>query len=708
MTNTGNAGSAKSRLRSMIESGNQLGSNFEVFSGSRMNNYRPSLLLLLVLLTILGVWGCARQSAGPVYIKNGKEYGKISGYFFRHRWWNYYERGLSFMEGEFYPQALTDFAEAIKQRPRDQRMARTYGMHFIDYFPHRELGIVHYQRGNFKAARKELELSLNQFPTAKARFYLDRVRKALIQRESKKMAPPSLTLNFQRDEIWTRDDPVVLSGVAEDQQYVAGISIDGVPLFLEGSQKDIAFEKPLALSQGRHVIAVAAKNLFDMATEHRVIIHVDRAGPLIILDEVKTKKTLQGQEITLYGSAYDQAGVVGLRLNDQPIPIDKGREIQFIAKRMVDKAGLKLMARDRLGNETSALIPLNSRSDKTGHVLLACGGATWQGLLVAGLFGPEDTQPPSIKLKGWTEEQIVYQQKVYIEGQVWDENKIVNLAINGIPLLPRPCRMVFFNHIAELKKGENKITIEAGDEGGQTASMQITIIRQIPKALQLAQRMSLTVLPFEQQGKLEETGLVFQNNLTDALVNRNRFRVVERDKLDMILQEQKLSRLELFDQRTAIKLGRLVAAQSLIAGNIAETRAGIEVVGRMVDTETSEILASVDVYDEVKDLFALRPLAEGMAIKLHREFPVVDGLIIKRKQAHIFTDLGKDVIKLHRRLIVFRAEPIVHPMTGKAIGADNIIIGRARITQVMPEMSKAELVDGKIEAITLLDRVITE
>jgi len=96
-------------------------------------------------------------------VKDGKEYGKVSGAFFRHRWWNYYERGLSFAEGEFFPEAVSDLEEAIQQRTRDQRMARTYGMHFMDYFPHRELGIVYYETGDFEGAKRELEVSLSHF-----------------------------------------------------------------------------------------------------------------------------------------------------------------------------------------------------------------------------------------------------------------------------------------------------------------------------------------------------------------------------------------------------------------------------------------------------------------------------------------------------------------------------------------------------------------
>jgi hypothetical protein len=155
-------------------------------------------------------------------------------------------------------------------------------------------------------------------------------------------------------------------------------------------------------------------------------------------------------------------------------------------------------------------------------------------------------------------------------------------------------------------------------------------------------------------------------------------------------------------------VGSLIAAQTIITGSIIETRKGIEIVARMIDTETSEILATEDVYDEVKDLPALRALAQGMAVKFHRDFPLVDGLIVKKKGENIFTDLGENVIKLRTRLLVFREEPVKHPITGKELGANNKILGHARITQVMPKMSKAELVNSKTEVITPLDRVITQ
>jgi hypothetical protein len=74
----------------------------------------------------------------------------------------------------------------------------------------------------------------------------------------------------------------------------------------------------------------------------------------------------------------------------------------------------------------------------------------------------------------------------------------------------------------------------------------------------------------------------------------------------------------------------------------------------------------------------------------------------------IFTDIGQDKTKLGRRFIVYREEPIKHPVTGKILGTDNTIIGRARVTQVMPDLSKAEVVEGEEKEIKPLDKVITE
>jgi len=673
-----------------------------------MKKLRTYILFFLVFLIPFFIWQCAGQTPGPPHIKNGKEYGKVQGSF-RHKWWNYYERGISYAEGEFYHEALEDLKESIRQRAKDQRMARTYGMHFVDYFPHRESGLIYYQLGNLEEAKRELKLSLSYFPSAKAQFYLDRVRKTLIEKEGKETSPPSLTLKIKKGEFWTREDPVVISGVAEDEHYISEIIINKAPLFLEVSRKRIPFRETLRLPQGRNVIQVKAKNLLDKITEQQVVIHVDREGPLVTIDKLQFDEDGTSKEVRIYGSIFDEAGVSELNINGKSITIQKGVEVSFNKKLTINADCLRLMASDRLGNQTTARIPLSSVSISRKSALLACSDPTVVINVVAGLFGTKDTIPPNIKLRGWTDSQTVFLKKVYIDGQISDEGKIESLTINHIPKLRRKGPRIFlFSYFAELQEGENIITIEAGDEAGNVTSRKVTVIRRIPEALQLAERLSIATFPFQRKGAVSEDSLAFQDNLIDALFKRNRFQVIERGKLDIILQEQKLSRTKLIDKSTALRLGKLVASKSIITGSIIETRAGIEIKGRMIDTETSEILAIEDVYDEIKDLPAIRTLAEGMALKFHREFPLVGGMVIQQKGKYIYTDLGQDKVKLMRRLIIYREEPIKHPATGKILGSDANIVGHAKVTQVTADTSKAEIIDGKAVKVVKGLKVITE
>jgi hypothetical protein len=89
-----------------------------------------------VIFSLLGLClaGCAVES-GKVYVKDGKEYGVTARQTWRARWWDYYDHGTSYATGEYWDEALADFQAAIRQRHDDQRHARTYGMHRLDYFP---------------------------------------------------------------------------------------------------------------------------------------------------------------------------------------------------------------------------------------------------------------------------------------------------------------------------------------------------------------------------------------------------------------------------------------------------------------------------------------------------------------------------------------------------------------------------------------------
>lgn len=665
-----------------------------------------SLLILIALILSASAVSCIPQKSDKVYIKDGKQYGTIKGATFRHRWWNYYERGVSYADGEFYTEAISDFQEAIRQREKDQRRARTYGMHFVDYFPHRELGIVYYRKADYVNAQEQLQRSLGQYPSAKARFYLDHVRRKLIEQQQIEIPPPLLDLDIKTHELLTRDDPVVLSGAAEDENYIKSLKINKAPLFLDESRRRIEFSKDLLLPQGRHVVEIEAENLVGKVSRQQLVIIVDREGPIISLEQIRIEGGAPQKQAFVQGTMYDRAGVSELQINGRIIPLEAGVEVSFMKTLPVSTGELEFMAKDNLGNLTTAQVSLDAFSiHKTDPVILAWSGSDDD---ISQLLAAKDSRGPDISLKGWTENQTVFLEKVYLEGQVSDQNKIVSISINQKSIMRREGNLILFSHFVELVPGDNKVHIRAQDERGNVAEKTITVNRKIPQALQLNERLSTMVLPFEQDGILSQVAITFQDLMINALVNRDRFRVVERNKLDVLLEEQNRSQTELFDQSTAINLGRLIAANTILAGSIIKTRTGIEIVARLIDTETSVIMATADVYDEKADLLALNTLSEGMAIKFHREFPLAHGLVIKTGKDHIFTDLGTDKTKLQRRLIVYREEPIKHPVTGKLLGADNVILGRVRVVQLMQELSKAELLDVKKDDVKQMDKVITE
>ena len=96
-------------------------------------------------------------------------------------WWHYYRRGAAYIDGKCWNEAAQDFKAAIGQRYKDKAQARTYGLHFIDYFPHRELGVAYYHLGRYVEAIEELETSLKHVKRKndRAKHYLDLARNAI-------------------------------------------------------------------------------------------------------------------------------------------------------------------------------------------------------------------------------------------------------------------------------------------------------------------------------------------------------------------------------------------------------------------------------------------------------------------------------------------------------------------------------------------------
>ncbi|KPA13605.1 hypothetical protein MHK_006209, partial [Candidatus Magnetomorum sp. HK-1] len=112
---------------------------------------------ICIIMIIIFLQGC-QSFPDKTIIKDGKKYCFTENNF-KNRFWQFYVRGQSCAEGQFFIEAEHDFREAIKRFKFDKKDARTYGMRYVDrgYFPHRELGIVLLKQERYQEAIKELE-----------------------------------------------------------------------------------------------------------------------------------------------------------------------------------------------------------------------------------------------------------------------------------------------------------------------------------------------------------------------------------------------------------------------------------------------------------------------------------------------------------------------------------------------------------------------
>jgi Mg-chelatase subunit ChlD len=65
--------------------------------------------------------------------------------------------------------------------------------------------------------------------------------------------------------------------------------------------------------------------------------------------------------------------------------------------------------------------------------------------------------------------------------------------------------------------------------------------------------------------------------------------VIERDNIDMILEEQKLALSDLMDTTNAIEIGKLLTANHMLTGSVIEMPDSVVIFGRIINVETAEI-----------------------------------------------------------------------------------------------------------------------
>ncbi|MBI5664010.1 MAG: hypothetical protein HZC49_02800 [Nitrospirae bacterium] len=626
---------------------------------------------------------------------------------FRGKWYNYYDRGVVFSRETDWANAEQSLQKTISMRQKDQRMARTYGMHFIDYFPHRELGIVYLNKGEINDAIRELEESISHEESAKAVYYLNKARQAQLLKLETRPASPEIKIHSPAAAA-INGFTLKVKGEVTGQGYISKILINDIPYRVDLARQAIEFEKVVPVNDDTKSITVVSEDLLGAVSVKTIAIKVDREGPAINIFAIASEEAGRKEVVRVTGEVNDGTGIRTLFLNGRQVEVNDARAYEFntVIDRKAASLPLVIKTLDSLGNETTAeldiekeLIAFNARPEP---VLLA--------LSADDLFS-FDKKPPVINLKDGEDVPAVFIDKYFVEGEVFDDKQVEEIKINGKDVETKRGRKIFFSKVVGLNDGANNISVDAYDSAGNKSKAAFSVKRNIPSALQVGSRMRMSVLPFESKDQGSALDVLAYEHLIGDFVEQKRFSIIERTKLEQVLMEQKLTREKLTDPKNSIQVGRLMTADAILVASFNETGNSIEFIARVINTETSEVMEVKDVYSEDKSAASVKLLMNGLASKVAGSFPLIEGTIIKKDDKYIYTDIGARMrVKKDMGIIAYRkGEEIRHPLTGKSLGWDTKKLGEGRIEEIQEDFSKAALSDkAGAKDIRVMDMVITK
>lgn len=100
------------------------------------------------------------------------------------------------------------------------------------------------------------------------------------------------------------------------------------------------------------------------------------------------------------------------------------------------------------------------------------------------------------------------------------------------------------------------------------------------------------VLPSGGNTAGESAALLYRIVLRSELEGRAGLKVIERETLEKVLQEQSIGVSDLADPRARLAIGKLLPASLLLLGDLLPAEKGDKIYLRLVDTETTQVLAS--------------------------------------------------------------------------------------------------------------------
>lgn len=116
--------------------------------------------------------------------------------------------------------------------------------------------------------------------------------------------------------------------------------------------------------------------------------------------------------------------------------------------------------------------------------------------------------------------------------------------------------------------------------------------QKISTGLTENQKRTIAVVEFaDLRGNVTDFGRFIAEELITRLHETRKFKVIERQLLNRVISEQKLSLTGMVDPTSAQKLGKLLGVDAIASGTITDLGTSLRVNARLIDTSTAEIFA---------------------------------------------------------------------------------------------------------------------
>lgn len=96
-------------------------------------------------------------------------------------------------------------------------------------------------------------------------------------------------------------------------------------------------------------------------------------------------------------------------------------------------------------------------------------------------------------------------------------------------------------------------------------------------------------------GRPSELGKFVAEELVTRIFQTRRLKVIERQRLDKVIAEQRLSLSDMIESSSAKRIGRILGADIIIGGSLTELASNFRINARIVNTETGELLSAAAV-----------------------------------------------------------------------------------------------------------------